>query len=166
MNGFGESQQHARARLGRHSTRKRRADAGRTRLSPLVIEGLRAQLLGTERPPMASVEQAVRDLCAWHGQRPPARASLYNVLPRIDGHTYDISGLPTPVRESLYNLDPQGQIRGAQLAFYCVNYGTLPAVSFAAGLPWLDLYQASCLRGWRPRSRGLLSAVLKVRGIR
>jgi hypothetical protein len=115
---------------------------------------------------MAAVERAIRDLCAWHGQRPPARASLYNVLPRLDGHTYEISSLPITVRRSLYNLDPHGPIRGASLAFYCFNYGTLPAASFAAGLPWLDLYQASCLRGWRPRSRGLLNAVLRMRGIR
>ncbi len=123
-------------------------------------------LLGIDRPPMVAVERAVNDLCAWHGQRPPARASLYNALPRFEGHSYDRASLPAHVRHALYNLEPQGRIRGAQLAYYCFNYGTLPAVSFAAGLPWLDLYQASWLRGWRPRSRGLLNAVLKARRIR
>lgn len=54
---------------------------------------------------------------------------------------------------------------GPQLAFYCLNYGSLAAISYAAGLPWLDLYQAGRLRGWRPRSRGLLDAVLRARGI-
>jgi hypothetical protein len=48
--------------------------------------------------------------------------------------------------------------------FYCLNYGSLAAMSFAAGLPWLDLHQARHLRGWRPRSRGLLDAVLRARG--
>jgi hypothetical protein len=50
--------------------------------------------------------------------------------------------------------------------FHCLNYGTLPAMCYAAGLPWLDLFQASQLRGWRPRSRSLLQAVMRVRGIR
>lgn len=163
---FGQSQERARAHLERASVRRRRADAGRSRLSPLVIEGLRSLLLGTERPPMVTVERAIADVCVWHGQRPPARASLYNELPRIEGHSYEIATLPEHVRQALYNLELRGQIRGAQIAYYCFNYGTLPAVSFAAGLPWLDLYQASCRRGWRPRSRGLLNAVLKVRGIR
>jgi hypothetical protein len=161
-----ESQRRASTLLGRTSARRRRADAGGTRLSPLVIEGLRSQLLGMERPSMTAVSRAIADLCVWHGQRPPARASLYNVLPRIEGHTYEVATLPAAVRHALYNLDPRGPIRGSQLAFYCFNYGSLPAASFAAALPWLDLYQASCLRGWRPRSRGLLNAVMTVRGIR
>jgi hypothetical protein len=65
----------------------------------------------------------------------------------------------------LYNLGPTGTVPGHQLAFYCFNYGSLAAVSYAAGLPWLDLHQARRLQGWRPRSRGLLDAVMRVRGI-
>jgi hypothetical protein len=134
-------------------------------LSPLVIEGLRSLVMGMDRPPMAEVEGQIREMCAWHGQRPPARASLYNVLPRLDGHAYEVSGLPAHVRQALYNVDPQGSIGGAQLVSYCFNFGSLDAASFAAGLPWLDLYQASHLRGWRARSLALLRAVMHVRGI-
>jgi hypothetical protein len=130
-----------------------------------VIEGLRTLLLGVDRPPMTEVETQIRAICAWHGQRPPARASLYNVLRRLDGHEFEVSSLPAHVRQALYNVDPLGSIGGARLAFYCFNYGSIEAASFAAGLPWLDLYQASHLRGWRARSLGLLRAVLHVRGI-
>ncbi|HVS12347.1 MAG TPA: hypothetical protein VMV46_00345 [Thermoanaerobaculia bacterium] len=73
--------------------------------------------------------------------------------------------LPAPVRESLYNLSEDGTVPGHQLAFHCFNYGSLQAMSFAAGLPWLALYQAARLPGWRPRSKGLLDAILRTRGI-
>ena len=73
--------------------------------------------------------------------------------------------LPTPVVEALYNIAPDWRVPGHQLAFYCFNYGSLGAISFAAGLPWLDLYQARRMRGWRPRSFGLLSAVMRRRGL-
>lgn len=114
---------------------------------------------------MTVVHRHLTEFCAKRGMRPPSRATLYNVLTRIEGHVYDISVLPSHVREALYNLAPDGTVPGHQLAFYCFNYGTLAAVSYAAGLPWLDLYQASRLRGWRPLSRGLLRAVERVRGI-
>jgi len=161
-----DSQRRARVRLGRTSSRQRRADAGRTRLPPFLIEGLRALVLGMERPPMSSIGRALGDLCARHGRRPPARASLYSVLRRLEGHTYEVSRLPPHVRNALYNLAPSGPVPGPQLVLYCLNHGSLAAASFAAGLPWLDLYQASYLPGWRPRSRGLLDAVLRVRGVR
>jgi hypothetical protein len=87
------------------------------------------------------------------------------VRARIEGHVYDISALPPHVREALYNLAPDGTVPGHQLAFYCFNHGSLAAASYAAGLPWLDLYQAARLRGWRPRSWGLLRAALRARGL-
>ena len=65
----------------------------------------------------------------------------------------------------MYNLGPEAEVPGHQLAFYCFNYGDLPAVSFAAGLPWLALYQARRLPGYRARSRGLIDAVMRVRGV-
>jgi hypothetical protein len=99
------------------------------------------------------------------GARAPSRATLYQALPRLAGHAYDVDQLPAAVRGVLYNVDPHGAIPGHQLAFYCFNYGTLDVVSFAAGLPWLDLYQAARLSGWRPRSKGLLLAALRARGI-
>ncbi|HEV8240093.1 MAG TPA: hypothetical protein VGS57_12050 [Thermoanaerobaculia bacterium] len=79
--------------------------------------------------------------------------------------SYSIAGLPAAVRATLYNLSDTGEVPGHQLAFYCFNYGGLEAMSFAAGLPWLALYQAARMRGWRPRSRGLLAAVLDAREI-
>jgi hypothetical protein len=118
------------------------------------------------RPAMAALQRRVSALCAARGVRAPSRATLYNTMARLDGHSYDIGSLPAPVIDTLYNLAPGGTIPGRQLAFYCFNYGPVAAVSFAAGLPWLDLYQAGRLRGWRPRSRGLLAAVARVRGIR
>lgn len=99
------------------------------------------------------------------GLRPPSRATLYNALPRIEGRSYRVSHVPPAARDALYNLEPDARVPGRQLAFYCFNYGSLAAAGFAATLPWLDLYQAARLRGWRPRSRGLLEAVLLVRGI-
>ncbi len=74
--------------------------------------------------------------------------------------------MPAGVREGLYNLAANGSVPGRQLVFYCFNYGSVATASYAAGLPWLDLYQAERLRGWRPRSLGLLRAVMAVRGIR
>ena len=114
---------------------------------------------------MTAVHRHLADLGARHGRRPPSRASLYRALSKIDGHAYDVSRLPRPVREALYNLAPRGAVPGHQLVFYCFNYGSLAAASYAAGLPWLDLYQAWRLRGWRPRSRGLLRAVMRARAI-
>jgi hypothetical protein len=114
---------------------------------------------------MTAVHRRLAEFCTRQGLRPPSRATLYNVLARIEGHVYDISALPPHVREALYNLAPDGTVPGHQLAFYCFNHGSLAAASYAAGLPWLDLYQAARLRGWRPRSRGLLRAALRARGL-
>jgi len=68
-------------------------------------------------------------------------------------------------RAALYNLPRDGEVPGEQLAFYCFNYGDLKAVQYAAGLPWLPLYRAYRMRGWRAQSRGLLRAALLARGI-
>lgn len=115
---------------------------------------------------MSALQRRIAAQCAERGLKGPARASLYNALARMDGHSYAIAPLPAVVSGVLYNLDPSGRVPGHQLAFYCFNYGSVPAVSYAAGLPWLDLYQARRLRGWRPRSAGLINAVMRARGIR
>jgi len=73
--------------------------------------------------------------------------------------------LPSSVQAALYNLELSAPVPGRQLAFALFHYGDLAALSFAAGLPWLSLYQAARLPAWRPRTRGLLEAVLRVRGI-
>ena len=105
------------------------------------------------------------DHCAKTGLRAPARATVYEAMARTPARSYAIAELPAAAREALYNLSPTGRVPGHQLAFYCLNYGGLEAVSFAAGLPWLALYQAARLPGWRKRSRGLLDAIRRVRGI-
>jgi hypothetical protein len=115
---------------------------------------------------MNVLHRRLAERCAAEGIKPPVRASLYNVLARIEGHSYAMADLPAPAASALYNLSPADRIPGHQLAFYCFNYGSLAAISYAAGLPWLDLYQARVLRGWRPRSAGLLEAVIRARGIR
>jgi hypothetical protein len=160
-----KSQRRAEERLGRTSKRRRRSDAGRSRLDQAVLEELHAQILGVERPPLAAIGRHLAEWCARRGLRPPSRASLYNTLRRVPGHVYPVASLPRQVQEALYNFGADGEVPGHQLAFYCFNYGSMPAVSYAAGLPWIDLYQAVYLRGWRPRSRGLLQAALRVRGI-
>jgi len=86
-------------------------------------------------------------------------------MAREPGASYDLSHLPTPVRSSCYNLEPGSVIPGHQLVFYAFNYGGTRAISYAAGLPWLVLYKAARLPGWRPKSRGLLRAVMRVRRI-
>ena len=131
-----------------------------------MLAEVRAAALGSVRPSMAALQRRVAAVCAEQGIRPPARASLYNALARTEGHVYATSELPGTVVEALYNLAPDGRVPGPQLVFHCLNYGAVPAMCYAAGLPWLDLFQASRLRGWRPRSRSLLQAVLHVRGIR
>ena len=161
-----ESLRRANQRLGRTSSRRRRSDAGRSRLPALVLAELRVAALGQDRPSMTALQRSISARCAAEGVTPPVRASLYNALTRIEGHTYAVADLPAPVADALYNLAAADRVPGRQLAFYCFNYGSLPAVSFAAGLPWLDLYQARRLRGWRPRSAGLLDAVMRARGIR
>jgi len=114
---------------------------------------------------MVEVRRRIGTVCQKHRLRPPARATLYNTLSKIEGHTFLASRLPQHVSDALYNLAPDARVPGRQLVFYCFNYGSLAAASYAAGLPWLDLYQASSLRGWRPRSRGLLHAVMRARAI-
>ncbi len=160
-----ESQRTARARLRSASGRKARADRGRSRLPRVVLDEVRSSALGMNRPSMAALQRRVASTCAAAGLRVPSRASLYNAFAAIEGHSYAIQSLPPDVVSVLYNLSPTGTVPGRQLAFYCFNYGSLTAVSHGAGLPWLDLYQARRLRGWRPRSRGLLDAVMRVRGI-
>lgn len=155
----------ARRRLGREGGRRRRADAGKLRIAPAVLAALRPLLLGPERPRMVDLERDLAAACRRARVRPPSRTTLYAALARVDSHIYPSSALPPHVRAVLYNLQPTATVPGHQLAFYCFNYGGLDVVSWAAAMPWLDLYQAARMRGWRPRSLGLLQAVLRARGI-
>lgn len=118
-----------------------------------------------ERPSVTAILARLRSRARSLGVRAPSRASIYNFMPRCPPHRYAIARLPEPVRASLYNLGPTGQISGPHVVFYAFQYGDLRAISFASGLPWIDLYLADRMRGWRAHSQGLLRAVLKYRGI-
>ena len=114
---------------------------------------------------MRTILAELADYCAERGLRMPARATIYEAMARTPTASHAVAELPPAAREALYNLSPSSRVPGHQLAFYCLNYGGLEAASFAAGLPWLALYQAARLPGWRRRSRGLLDAIRRARGI-
>lgn len=97
--------------------------------------------------------------------KPPSRATVYKMMASVPGPTFRPADLPPSVQAALYNMSRHSDVPAHQVAFYCFNYGDLKAVSFAAGLPWLALYQALRLRGHRPKSRGLIEAVALVRRI-
>lgn len=114
---------------------------------------------------MREIERDLAAFCRRRRLRPPARATIYRFMARCRPHAYRIEELPPSVRDALYNLGPTGEVPGNQLAFHAFNHGDTRAMSFAAGLPWLDLFQAHRMRGWRPASHGLLRAVLQRRRI-
>ena len=114
---------------------------------------------------MPDVLSEVTKQCHRNGLKPPSRATAYKLLATLPTTTYRHAALPPAVRNALYNLDDASEVPAHQVAFYCFNYGDLAAISFAAGLPWLALYQAGRLPGYRPRSRGLLEAVMRARGV-
>ena len=120
---------------------------------------------------MQDVERQLRAFCQRQGLPAIARASLYNALERVPVPRLARRGLPAAVQQALYNLsepsagsvDPE--IPADQIVFYAFNYGSTQAISFASGLPWLCLHRAERRLGWRPKSRSLLTAVMKYRGI-
>lgn len=126
-----------------------------------LTEGFTTQ----ERPKFQSLLQALREFCKAQDIRFPSRASVYAFQDIANVPAYSGPDLPGSVRSALYNLDPQARIPGPQVAFYCYNYGDTAAMSFASGLPWLVLYQAARIPGYRPKSFGLLRAVLYYRNI-
>ena len=119
---------------------------------------------GYDRLAIADVVRLVTGRCRREGLNPPSRATVYKLLATLPTPTYRSSELPPAVRNALYNLGPDADVPGHQLAFYCFNYGDRAAMSFAAGLPWLALHQARLLPGYRAKTRGLFEAVAKVRG--
>lgn len=155
----------ARAELRlRGSERRRRSDAGGSRLPP-KIEGKLRELLGSsERRAIVEVWQKIGAYCRRRGLRSPSRATIYNVMARVDPPLYATNELPEPVRRCLHNVRG-GSVSGHQVAFAAFNYGDARALSFAAGMPWACLYRAARMPGFRPKSLGLLRAVLSYRGI-
>jgi hypothetical protein len=130
-----------------------------------VQQALTKILAGQERPP---TQQILRDLavaCTALGEKIPARATVYAFVAKAPTQAYRRSDLPQQVQSALFNLDDDAVVPGHQVAFACLNHGGMRAVCFAAGLQWLALYQAARMRGWRDKSRGLILAVLRARGI-
>ena len=103
--------------------------------------------------------------CAEAGVRPPSRATVYHRMAVHPTPRLRFADLPVAVQATLYNLEPDQEVPAHQVAYHAFQYGDLGAIGYAAGLPWLALYQARRLRGWRPKSRGLLDAVMRTRGI-
>ena len=103
--------------------------------------------------------------CALLGVRPPSRATVYNYLDHAPVPLLLITELPSEVREVLYNLSHDAEVPAHQVAFRAFNEGGVRALTYAAGLPWLALHRARRLRGWRPRSRGLIDAACMARRI-
>lgn len=147
------------------SARKRRSDAGESRLAAPVAAALTSLLRSQERPRIREVQGAIQAFCRHSHLRAPSRTTLYRFVLQCPPRQYDIAGLPQSVRDALHNLDHGGSVPGHQLVFYAFNYGDPRAVSFAAELPWLELYQADRMRGWRPKSHGLFRTVMRARQI-
>jgi hypothetical protein len=148
------------ARPARH-----RSDRGIARLARPLEQRLQ-ELLGTDERPRP--RDVMRDLAAWArraGIQPPARATLYNAIERARPASYRMRELPHAVQAALYNVADDAEVTGELVAFYAFNHGDMRAVCWAAGMPWLALHHAARMRGWRPKSRGLLVAAMRRRGI-
>jgi hypothetical protein len=123
---------------------------------------------GQERPSLTVVHRELVAFCRENDLPAPSRASLYNAIERVPVPTLRWRDLPAAVVRSLYNLEPsapQERIGGDVVVFYAFNHGEPRALSFASGLPWLCLLRAERRSGWRPKSRALLRAVMRHRGI-
>ena len=165
---FAASQARATRRLAaapKAGRRRPRSDRGTSRVDPRILQWLGESLQGYDRPMMATVRRDLARRCRHHGLEPPSRATVYKLLATLPTTTCRVAHLPPAVQQALYNLAPESDVPAHQVAFYCFNYGDLAAISFAAGLPWLALYQARRMPGHRPKSRGLLDAVAHVRGL-
>lgn len=145
--------------------RRPRSDRGRPRIDPRVVEIVREATGHLDRPASCVLLAGITGRCRQAGLDPPSRATLYKLLATLSTPVYRVADLPPAVRQALYNLGGDCDVPGHQVAFYCFNYGDVAAMSFASGLPWLALYQATRMRGYRDRSRGLLEAVAHARGI-
>jgi hypothetical protein len=159
------SLEQAEKRFAGKPIRKTREDRGQPRLHPEVAARLEELLQTHDRVPVRTILEDLGEFCEARALRCPARATIYQWMGQTRVSHYLVATLPAPARETLYNLSDDSVVPGHQLAFHCLNYGDIRAVSFAAGLPWLALHQAGRLRGWRPRSKGLLNAICRARGI-
>ncbi len=148
-------------------TRRRRSDRGRSRLDPAVEQQLHALLKpqGYDRPGASEVSRGLAEFCQRSGRRVPARSTIYNAVNRLPPIEYDRGALPESVKRTLHNIGGV-RIAGRQIVFATFNYGDTAAISYASTLPWLCLWAAAQMRGWRPKSLALLRAVMHRRGMR
>jgi hypothetical protein len=153
------------ANQGDMKARRSRSDRGRSRLPGPIVEFLNKALSGLDRPRFADLEADVARFSDEHGFSCPSKATLYYYLTIAPLPAFEFGSLPLSVRASLYNLGDGSRVPAHQVVFAAFNYGDIGAISFAAGLPWLALYQADRTRGWRPKSHALLRAVMKGRGL-
>lgn len=161
-----QSLQRARRRLGeRGQGRASRSDRGASRLPAAVQRHLAGLLGGQERPPMREVLGELEAFCRREGYRVPSRATVYGLLRTAPAPSYALADLPDAVRATLHNVAPEAEVPGPLLVQRAFDVGSTAAVAFAASLPWLCLYQADRLRGWRPKSHALLRAVMRFRRI-
>jgi hypothetical protein len=121
---------------------------------------------------MTEVARTLEAFAERRGLRAPSRATIYNALERAPVPHVPFRDLPSDVREALYNLvpaepgsSPPREVPGDHVVYYAFNYGTPRAIAFAAGLPWLCLWRALHRGGFRPKSRALLEAVARFRGL-
>lgn len=149
----------------REGARRPRSDRGRSRLDPRSLAAVADVFSAQDRPSMAEALAGIGRRCRRARVRPPSRATVYKLLDTLPTRSYRFRDLPPAVQDALYNLGPDSEVPGHQVAFYGFNYGDLAAVSYASGLPWLAIHQALRLPGWRARSRGLAEAVARARGI-
>ncbi len=115
---------------------------------------------------MRELLRELATVCEEEGCPMPARATVYAFISNAPTPSYRWSDLPPSVRATLHNVDPAARVPGPQLVQRAFNAGDVAAISFAASLPWLCLYQAREVPGFRPKSLALLRAVMRTRGIR
>ena len=155
----------AEKRLGK-SVRKVRSDRGRPRLDLGVLECLVEVLGGQEQPSGRELIGELAKRCLDRGLDVPSRATVYKMMRTLVCGTRRMGDLPGPVRAALYNVAEDADVPEHLIVFHCFNHGDVAAISYASGMPWLALYQAARMRGFRARSRGLLRSVLRTRGMR
>ncbi len=141
------------------TSRRQRSDRGGSRLDLAVRAHLDLLMSGYAQPRMRDVCTKISAHCLAHGLKVPSRATVYNYRTIAKTTPVVSSLLPPEVRSCLYNLEGVVTVPAHQLVFHCLNYGNIRAMSFAASMPWLALFQAGRMRGWRPKSRGLLDAI-------
>jgi len=158
-----KSLERARRRLG--DGRSHRSDRGARRLPPELQTHLQDLLSGHDRPPVRQLRATLGRFCERRGLPVPARATLYSFMQTAPTPLYRIEELPDAVRRTLHNVAQDADVPGPILVRRAFEAGSLAAVSYASSLPWLCLYQADRLRGWRPKSHAMLRAVMRFRRI-